>query len=275
MNFRNMAVAISGKQTGLTGKYYADSINISEALGELNFATLGSNAIGTATAKAPEGTISVGFYVTTGEEISAITGHYGKTGFMQVQAGPFIAENSLLQSFNMEFTPDSIVKGSMDFAYYGQIKSGSSTPETGAPVILPAHGAASTLTLESVGVASALSTSYDFSQSFDVGYSIGSAFPARVTFQEMTKSLSIQAQAQDVNFEQSNLTGTSGICHNPSGDAGFSVKSGSVTIKNLCNERVGLLGVTGYLESREFSAAPNENVLQTLNLVETSVEGDC
>jgi len=275
MNFKNMAVSISGKDSGLTGKYYADSITISESLGELNFSTLGNTSVGSVTATAPQGTVNLSFYVTTGEEISAITGHYGRTGFIEVQAGPFVATNSLLDSFDIEFTPDSIVKGSMGFTYFGQIHSGSSTPATGAPVIIPAHGAASTLSLQNVGVESARSAAYGFSQSYDVGYSIGGATPARVTFVEMTKTIGIEAQAQDVNFNQSNLTGTSGICQNLSGEPGFSVKSGFVEIKNLCNERVGMLGVTGYLESREFSAAPGENVQQSLNLVETSVEGEC
>jgi len=275
MNFKNMAVSISGKQTDLNSHYYAESVSISEQLSELNFASLGSNSINTATAKAPEGTIDVSFYITTGQEIEAITGHYGKTGFIEVQVGPFVASDSLLQSFDIGLDSEGIMKGSMNYQYYGQVTSGSAPSAPAPTTILPAHGAASSLELSSMGVSSAIDVSYSFSQSYNVGFSLGSSAPARVTFESLTKTLGINTQAQDVNFGKSNLTGTSGICHNQDGEDGFSIKSGIINLKNLCNESVATLSVTGYLDSRDLSAGPNENVQQSLTLLEVSAEGDC
>lgn len=275
MNFKNMGVSISGKQTDLTSHYYADSVSISESLSEINFSSLGSNAINTATAKAPEGTIDFSFYITTGQEIEAITGHYGKTGFIEVRAGPFTASDSLLQSFDVGLDPQGIMKGSMSYQYYGQISSGSASTPPVPTTIIPAHGASSTLELSSMGVSSAKAVTYSFSQTYNVGFSIGSSTPARVTFENLTKNLDIDTQAQDINFEKSNLTGTSGVCHNEEGEGGFSLKSGTLTIKNLCSESITDLRVSGYLESRSFSSTPNENVQQSLSLVEVSAEGDC
>ena len=275
LNFRNMGVSISGKDSSLTSSYYADSISVSESLSALNFGTLGSNQVATATAKAPEGSLDVSFYITTGQEITAITGHYGRTGFIEVQAGPFKVEDALLQSFNFSVDPLGLIMGSMGYQYYGQLKSGSAAPLPSSPTIKPAHGATSSVQAASIGVSGVLSATYDFSQSYDVGFSIGSSKPARVTFQEMTKSLDIEAQAQDVNFEQSSLTGTSGICLSPSGTAGFSPKSGIVSLKNLCSEQIGVLDVVGFLERRGFDSAPNTNVAESLSIVSVSREGEC
>jgi len=275
LNFKNMAVSISGSDSDLTGSYYADSVSISESLSELNFATLGSNSNNSVSAKAPEGSIDVSFYITTGNEISAITGHYGKTGFIEVNVGPFKAQKSLLESFSFGLEPLGLIMGSMTYSYYGQIESGTPASISSSPTIVPAHGAKSVIEVESVGVSSAVGLSYDFSQTYDIGYSLGQTGPARVTFQEMTKTLSIDAQAQDVDFSQSSLTGTSGICQNVEGEAGFSVKTGTVTLKNLCDETIGELGVTGFLESRSFDASPNQNVSQSLSITEVSREGEC
>lgn len=263
-----MAVAISGQ------KYYADSASISESLSELNFASLGGNTINTVNAKAPEGSIELSFYITTGNEITNITNQYGKTGFQEVKVGPFTAEKSLLQSFGVQVDPVGVLRGSLNYAYYGQLTSGVGAAPSGATII-PAHGAASTVGVTDVGVTSAVGFSYDFSQSFDVAFSIGSSAPARVTFQEMAKELSIDAQAHDTSFSQSALTGSSGICHNASGEAGFSVKTGVLVLKNLCQESIGELGVTGYLETRSFSMEANQNVQQSLSIKEVSVAGEC
>ena len=270
-----MGVSISGTDTALNSSYYANSVSISESLAELNFGTLGSNSTNSVTAKAPEGSIDVSFYITSGTEINAITGHYGKTGFIEVSAGPFTAKKSLLNSFSLSLEPVGMIMGSMSYNYYGQIESGSIIPISSSPTIQPAHGATSSVDLESVGVSGVIGLTYDFSQSYDVGFSLGQIGPARVTFQEMTKTLSIDAQAQDVSFGKSSLTGESGICHSPEGEDGFSVKSGIISLKNLCNENIAELGVTGYLESRSFDANQTENVLQSLSLLENSREGEC
>tara|TARA_Y100001937_G_C7120806_1_gene332488 strand:- start:6 stop:839 length:834 start_codon:yes stop_codon:yes gene_type:complete len=275
LNFKNMGFSLSGLDSNLNSSYYADSISISESLNELNFGTLGGNSVNTVSARAPEGSIDVSFYITTGAEIDAITGHYGRTGFIELRAGPFTAKQSLLQSFNFAVEPLGMIMGSMNYNYYGQIHSGSAASTPSAPTILPAHGARSSLALENIGVTNAIGVSYDFSQSYDVGYSLGQTGPARVTFQEMTKTISVDAQAQDVSFSQSSLTGNSGLCANLTGEEGFSIKSGTIGLNNLCNENIANLGVTGYIESRDFTASPNENVAQSISLIEVSKEGEC
>lgn len=275
LTFENMAVAVSGEDTDLSSSYYANSVSISESLGEINFGSLGSNSTNSVSAKAPEGSIDISFYITTGGEIDAITGHYGKTGFIEVNAGPFKAKKCLLNSFSFALEPLGMVMGSMAYTYYGQIESGSFDATSSSPTIRPAHGAKSDLTLDSMGVSGVLSISYDFSQSYDIGYTLGQSAPARVTFQEMTKNLSIDAQAQDIDFSKSSLTGASGICHAPIGEDGFSLKSGSISLKNLCNEGIAEFNLSGYLESRSFDGAPGENVAQSLAMVEISREGEC
>ena len=275
LNFKNMGVSLSGADSNITGSYYANSVSISESLSELNFGTLGSNSSNSVTAKAPEGTIDVSFYITSGTEINAITGHYGRTGFIEVSAGPFKAKKSLLNSFSLSLEPVGMIMGSMNYNYYGQIESGAISPTASSPTIQPAHGATSSVNLDSVGVSGVIGLTYDFSQSYDVGFSLGQVGPARVTFQEMTKTLSVDAQAQDVSFAKSSLTGASGICHSEIGEDGFSLKSGIISLKNLCNESIADLSVTGYLESRSFDANQTENVLQSLSIIETSREGEC
>jgi hypothetical protein len=270
-----MGVSISGTDSNLNSSYYANSVGISESLNELNFGTLGGNSVNTVTAKAPEGSIDVSFYITTGTEIDAITGHYGRTGFIEVRAGPFTAKKSLLESFNLSIEPVGMIMGSMNYTYYGQIHSGAAASTASSPTIIPAHGAKSEINFNNIGVSGALGLSYDFSQSYDIGYSLGHVGPARVTFQEMTKTVSIDAQAQDVNFAQSSLTGSSGLCSNITGEEGFSIKSGTIVLKNLCNETISTLGITGYLESRDFSSGPNENVAQSMSLTQVSREGEC
>ena len=275
LNFKNMAASVSGSDTDLSSSYYANSISISESLSELNFGSLGSNATNSVSAKAPEGTIDLSFYITTGSEITAITGHYGKTGFLEVRAGPFTADKCLLESFNFAIDPVGMVMGSTSYSYYGQIQSGALNPTGSAPTIRPTHGAKSDLNLDSMGVSGAIAISYDVSQSYDIGYTLGQSAPARVTFQELTKNISIDAQAEDVNFSKSNLTGASGVCHTPIGEDGFSLKSGIISLKNLCDEEIASFDFSGYLESRSFESAAGDNVQQSLSLTEVSREGEC
>ena len=69
------------------------------------------------------------------------------------------------------------------------------------------------------------------------------------------------------------------MCPNPEGSPGFSSKQASVVLKNLCSETVATLDISGYLESRDFSAAPNENVASSFSLTEkfpnSNIPGEC
>ena len=270
--FKNMAASITGQL------YYAKSIEFSEGLDITYFDTLGNYGTSSVLAKAPEGTVSMSFYVTTGEEISAITGQYGKTGFVSVRGGPFSAEKALLSSFSVRGEANGIVEGSVGYNYYGSLTSGSDTT-IGSATIVPAHGGATVVQASGLGAASVISFDYAVSQSHEVRYGIGSSLPKAVTFQEGTRTLNLQVQTEDLNFAQSSLSGTSGVCPNGEGDAGFSPKVSNIILKNLCEETVCSLDISGYLDSRDFSASPNENVQSTLNITEkfpnSIISGEC
>jgi len=272
LQFQNMAASITGQN------YYAKSIQFAESLDIEYFDALGTNSFNVVTAQEPQGTISLSFYVTTGEEISAITGQYGKTGFVSVKAGPFSTDSALLSSFSLQGDSVGLVEGSVGYTYYGGLVSGSAT-SIGSKTIIPAHGGATIAEVEDLGASSILSFNYSVSQSYDVRYGIGSDIPLGVTFTEGTRTLGLEAQTQDTSFNQTSLTGADGLCPNPIGEAGLAAKRGNIILKNLCGETVSTVDISGYLESRDFSASPNQNVSSNLTFTEkfpnSNIPGEC
>tara|TARA_R110002020_G_scaffold166829_1_gene354997 strand:+ start:2048 stop:2872 length:825 start_codon:yes stop_codon:yes gene_type:complete len=261
LQFQNMAASITGQS------YYAKSIQFSEQLSAEYFTSLGMNSFSAVAATQPEGNVSISFYVTTGEEISAITGQYGRTGFVSVKAGPFSTDTALLSSFSVQGDSLGIVEASVDYTYYGQLTSGSAT-SIGSETIIPVHGGATLAEVQDLGVSSILSFDYSVSQTYNVQYGIGSATPQRVSFTEGERTLNLDAQTQDISFSKTSLTGVSGLCPSAIGEGGFVPKTGKVILKNLCGETVSTLDISGYLESRSFDASPGQNVNSSLTFTE-------
>ena len=171
-----------------------------------------------------------------------------------------------------------LVEGSVGYTYYGGLVSGSAT-SIGSKTITPAHGGATIAQVEDLGASSILSFDYSVSQSYDVRYGIGSDIPLGVTFTEGTRTLALEAQTQDTSFNQTSLTGADGLCPTPIGEAGLAAKTGNIILKNLCGETVSTVDISGYLESRNFSASPNQNVSSNLTFTEkfpnSNISGEC
>lgn len=267
-----MAVSINGQD------YYASSISFNESIELTNYAALGSSRMNSVTAKAPEGSIDISFYVTTGVEISNITGQYGKTGFVSISGGPFFTTKALLGGFSLAGNPNSLIEGTLNYNYYGGLGSGSASSIGGA-TIKPAHGTMTSVDVSNMGASSVLDFDYSVNQSYEVRYGLGSTEPQAVNFQEGTRELSFTANLEDVNFLDSSLTGTSGICPNEPEDAGFSAKTASMQVKNICNETISALDISGFIQSRDINASPGEKVQTSINITEffpnANISGEC
>ena len=251
-------------------RYYAESVSLSESINIEYFAPMGTKNYSAFPASKPEGSIDISFYITTGSELETIKSGYADTGFCNIQVGPFSTNQALLSSFSVSADASNIIKGSLSYSYYGQIESGSVPDQSGASII-PAHGAASSGSLGGFGASEILSFEYSFSQSFDVKYSLGSVSPSKIVMTDAARSLSINNLISDVDYEKTNLTGSSGLCDNNDGK-GFTKKSGFIDLRNLCREHIGFLDITGYIESRTFSVEPGGEVMESLQIGEKYVK---
>jgi len=261
--FKNMITSINGQN------YYAESVGLSESVSIEYFSAMGTKNYSAFPTSKPEGSIDIDFYITTGEELNVIESGYAVTGFSSIQIGPFFTDQALLSSFSVNSDATSIVRGSLSYSYYGQIQSGEVPDQSGASII-PAHGAASSGSLQDFGVSRTLNFDYSFDQSYDVKYSLGSVSPTRVSLVEATRSLSIDHLISDVDYEKTNLTGSSGLCYDNSGE-GFVKRSGYIDLNNLCQHNIGKLEITGYIQARSFSVEPGGEVVQTLQIEEKYV----
>ena len=257
--------------TSVNGQtYYAESVGLSESISIEYFAPMGTKNYSAFPTSKPEGSIDITFYITTGDELAAIESGYAETGFSDIQIGPFSTDQALLNSFSVNSDASNIIRGSLSYSYYGQIQSGEVPPESGATIV-PAHGAASSGSLEDFGASKIISFDYSFSQSFDVKYSLESTSPSKITMTDATRSLSMDNLLSDVDYEKTNLTGASGLCDDDNGE-GFVKRSGYIELNNLCQEYVGRLDITGYLESRSFSVEPGGEVMESLQIGEKYVK---
>tara|TARA_X000001036_G_scaffold300940_1_gene280015 strand:- start:2001 stop:2864 length:864 start_codon:yes stop_codon:yes gene_type:complete len=263
-SFKNMIASVNGQN------YYAESVGLSESISIEYFAPMGTKNYSAFPTSKPEGSIDITFYITTGNELDAIKSGYAETGFSTVEIGPFHTSRALLDSFSVSSDASNIIRGDLSYTYYGQIESGTVPPKSGASII-PAHGAASSGSLEDFGASRILSFNYSFNQSFDVKYSFGNKNPSSVSMTDATRSLSIENLISDVDYEKTNLTGASGLCKSDQGD-GFTKRSGFIELNNLCNEYVGQLEITGYLESRSFSVEPGGEVIENISIGEKYVK---
>ena len=262
--FKNLRTTIDGQD------YYAESVDLSESISIETFSALGTKGSYAFPSNKPEGSMSMTFYLTTGTEISIIENQYGKTGFVDLQVGPFETSHGLLNSFSVQADANNIIKGSVSYNYYGQISSGSSVSKGNAE-ITPAHGAASTSNATEVGASGVLSFDYSFSQSHEVQYGLGNNNPSKVIFNEATKELTVNALASDIDFNQTSLTGVDALCDGEPGEAGFTKKNISVSLNNLCQENVSSLSVSGYISERSINAEPGGEVVETVKVIEKFV----
>ena len=269
LSFKNMMTSVNGVS------YYADSIDISESLAIEEEGALGTDNTAMVAVSPVEGSVNIGFYITTGAELSNLMNLRGSTGFINLQAGPLQTSTALLNSFSIEGDSLNMVKGSMSCQYYGQIKSGSA-PSTPAPVtILPAHGALSVATLEEVGVAGCLSFSYSFSQTPSASYAIGQgALPVSVTMSKGEIDVGIEAISDDINFDQSNLTGALGLCSETAGQSGLSVKSVGISVRNLCDELITGISASGYIIDRSITPQPNDKTTESFTIKGAFIKPD-
>lgn len=261
--FKNMITSINGQN------YYAESVGLSESISIEYFSPMGTKSYSAFPTNQPEGSIDITFYITTGEELNVIESGYARTGFSNIQIGPFSTNQALLSSFSVNSDASNIIRGSLSYSYYGQIQSGQVPDQSGASII-PAHGAASSGSLSDFGASKILSFDYSFSQSFDVKYSLGKTTPSKISLTDATRSLSIDHLISDVEYEKTNLTGSSGLCNNNEGE-GFVKRSGYIELNNLCQNYIGKLDITGYIESRSFSVEPGGEVVQSLQIGEKYV----
>ena len=258
----------------VTQTYYADSISISENVQIEQRKIMGSNTVGVFAPTPPEGSIDVSFYLTTGMELEHLDNQVGKTGFSSVQVGPLSTSTALLNSYSVEVSSENIVKGAMNYSYYGQLSSGGASSD-GDVTIIPAHGAATAVTLTDLGMQGATNLSYSFSQTFEVDYALSSSSPTKVTVTAGTREVQLDAISSDIDFTQSSLTGASGLCRAEDGYAGFALRQGYVDLYNLCNELVKRITFSGYLVDRGFSIEPNSLTDQSLTIREDLVPEDC
>ena len=90
VQFKNMKASVGSQD------YFAESISISEGIDLEYFSALGTKSQGVIAPTHPEGTFSIDFYITTGNEINNIRNSHGSTAFSEVRAGPFIMKKALL-----------------------------------------------------------------------------------------------------------------------------------------------------------------------------------
>lgn len=259
-----MLVSVDGQS------YYAESVDISESISIEEFSALGTKNANYFPTNKPEGSVNIGFYVTSGSEISSIESQYAETGFVQVSAGPFTMNKALLNSFSVEGDGTNIIKGSLTYNYYGQMKK-ASTPSQGTATIVPAHGAASDGSLAEFGANQLLNFSYNFSQSFDVEYSLESNDPTKVVYTEGTRELKISNLISDMDFNKTNLTGVNGLCDGSASSEGFYKREGYITLRNLCNEYVHNLHITGIVQARGIQTQPGGEVIEDITITEKYV----
>ena len=262
-SFKNMVTSINGQT------YYAESVGLSEGIEIEYFAPMGTKNYSAFARNRPEGSIDISFYITTGDEISAIESGYAETGFSQIQIGPFSTSRALLNSFSVNSDASSIIRGSLSYQYFEQIESGE-VPDQESATIIPAHGASSSGHLNEFGASKILDFDYSFSQSFEVKYSLGNSEPSNISLSDATRSLNITNLISDVDYEKTNLTGSSGLCYDSEGD-GFTKRSGYIELNNLCQEYVGKLEITGYIESRNFSVEPGGELKESISIGEKYV----
>lgn len=264
VHYKNLKTTIDGQD------YYAESVSMSESIDIEYFSPLGTKSSYAFPSNKPKGQIDMTFYITTGSEISNIEDQYGTTGFVSLNAGPFSANNALLNSFSVQGSSNNIIKASASYTYYDQMFSGS-TPSKQSVEIKPAHGAASIASLSNLGISGITEFDYSFSQSFDVKYSLGQSEPSRVIFNDGSKELQVKSLLSDVDFESTNLTGSEGLCNQDPNTDGFSVKNLNISLNNLCSENIGSLNISGYLSERSITADPGGEVIETVKVVEKYV----
>jgi len=153
--------------------------------------------------------------------------------------------------------------------------SKGSTPAQSNATIDPAHGASSTVSLSEVGMADVVSFDYSFSQSHEVKYSLGDSAPSKIIFNEATKEMELSALMSDVTFSKTNLTGANELCSGIDSD-GVSRRNLSITLKDLCSSTIETLEIDGYLTSRDITAEPGGEAIETVNVTEKYVpNGNC
>lgn len=265
VHFKNMLASIASQD------YYAESIDISENIDIQEFSALGTKSSYAFPINRPEGTININFYITSGVEISNIESQYAETGFVQVEAGPFVLKNALLNSFSIQGDATSMIKGSVSYNYYGQMESGS-TPSKGTAEIVPAHGAASSGSLLDFGANQLLDFNYNFDQSFEVQYVLGSNDPAKVIFNEATKQLDISNLISDMDFPKTNLTGVDGLCDGSANSEGFYERTGEIYINNLCQENIYTLPITGFIQQRSLDSQPGGEVVESITITKRFIK---
>lgn len=262
--FKNMPVSIDGQT------YYAESVDFSESIGIEEFSALGTKQSYYFPSSKPEGSVNVSFYITNSNEVTNIQNQYSETGFVNVQIGPFTLQNSLLNSFAIAGNSTTLIKGSVSYSYYGQMQKGV-TPSHATAEIKPAHGAASTASMQNFGYSGLLNFDYNFSQSFDVQYQIGGSTPSKVVFNEATIDLQIEGLISDVVFDKTNLTGTNALCDGSAAEEGFYQRQGQINLKNLCENNVGTININGFVQERSMSVEPGGEVVEKVKITEKYV----
>lgn len=267
--YKNLKTIVDGQV------YYADSVDMSESVDMQDFSPLGTQASYSFPSNKPEGNMNMNFYVTSASEISKLHDQLGQTGFISLSVGPFSVSNALVNSFSVQGEPNNILQASASFTYYGQMSKGS-TPSQGTADIDPAHGASSTVSLSDVGMSDVVSFDYSFSQSYEVQYSLGSNEPSKVIFNDATKEMQLSTLISDVNFSKTSLTGASELCNDDLDTEGVYKRGLSITLKDLCSNTIETLYVTGYLTSRDITAEPGGEVIESVTVAEKYVpSGGC
>jgi len=267
--YKNLKTIVDGQV------YYANSVDMSEGVEMQDFAPMGTAKSYSFPSNKPEGTMNMNFYVTSSSEISKLHDQLGQTGFISLSVGPFSASHALVNSFSIQGEPNSILQASASFTYYGQMSKGS-TPTQSNNTIDPAHGAASTVSLSDVGMSDVVSFDYSFSQSYEVQYSLGSNEPSKVIFNDATKEMQLSALISDVTFSKTSLTGASELCNDDLDTEGVYTRGLSISLKDLCSSVIETLEIDGYLTSRDITAEPGGEVIETVTVAEKYVpSGGC
>jgi len=262
--YKNLKTIVDGQT------YYASSVDMSESVTMEDFSALGTKGSYSFPSNKPEGTISMNFYITDSNEVSKLHDQLGQTGFLNVSVGPFTVQNALVNSFSIQGESNNILQASASFSYYGQMSSGS-VPAKDNATITPAHAASSTVSFSDVGIQDILSFDYSFSQSYEVKYSLGKVGPSKVVFNDATKEMQVTSLISDVDFAKTNLTGASGLCNDDVNMQGVSKRGASISLNDLCQSGIETLYITGYLTSRDITAEPGGEVVETINIVEKYV----
>jgi hypothetical protein len=270
-----MSVYYKNLKTTLDGQvYYANSVSISEGVEMQDFTPLGTTKSYSFPSNKPEGSVDIDFYVTSSSEITKLHDQLGQIRLLSLSVGPFSTSQALVSSFSVRGEPNNILQASASFTYYGQMSKGS-TPAQSNATIDPAHGASSTVSLSEVGMADVVSFDYSFSQSHEVKYSLGDSAPSKIIFNEATKEMELSALMSDVTFSKTNLTGANELCSGIDSD-GVSRRNLSITLKDLCSSTIETLEIDGYLTSRDITAEPGGEAIETVNVTEKYVpNGNC